>query len=276
MSIKTMSQVWEQPRVKGTDKLALLALADYANDDGYCFPSYGSFAKKVGVERRQAMRVIEKLERMGEVYVIERPGHRNYYVVLTGQDEAGIAHRLTQCGEVPKEKVAEAVAEVIKRRGVIHDTPKKKRQRGVIHDTGRGVIHDTGGVSSMTPKPSKNRQHQPSKQTTTPANGTRAPSEHQSIIDSFLKELGYRPQNMGREVKAVKWLAEHQFTPDQVLACYRHLKRDKFWRDKFVSLQKVADEITEFSRNGHAPAQTYRKPTQAEIDAAKAAPIVEV
>jgi hypothetical protein len=110
----------------------------------------------------------------------------------------------------------------------------------------------------------------------TPANGTRAPSEHQAIIDVYVKELAYTPQNMGREARAAGWLNKHGYAPDQVLACYRHLKRDKFWRDKFVSLQKVADEITEFSRNGHAPAQTYRKPTQAEIDAAHSAPAIEV
>lgn len=256
MSIKTMSQVWEQSRVKGTDKLALLALADYANDDGFCFPSYGSFAKKVGVAQRQAMRVVSKLEALGEIWVIERPGHRNYYVVLTGQDRAGIIHRLTQCGQVPKDDIPAAVELIMERqRGVVGDTR-------VTDDRSGGVTDDRSGVSRMTPKPSKNHQRQPSPKRI-PANGTRAAQDtfftppeqkpaatgqHQVIIDAFIDELGYRPANMGREGKAAKWLVQHEYSPEQVLACYRHMKADKFWSDKFLSLQKVSEQIAEYTR----------------------------
>jgi hypothetical protein len=53
---------------------------------------------------------------------------------------------------------------------------------------------------------------------------------------------------MGREGKAAKWLVQHDYTPEQVLACYHHLKSDKFWSDKFLSLQKVAEQIAEYTR----------------------------
>jgi hypothetical protein len=40
MSIKVMSQVWEHSTRKGTRLLLLLALADFANDEGICYPAF--------------------------------------------------------------------------------------------------------------------------------------------------------------------------------------------------------------------------------------------
>jgi len=85
------------------------------------------------------------------------------------------------------------------------------------------------------------------------ASAPRPTSEHQQIINAYVTELGYRPLNMGREVKAAKWLVDNRYSPDLVIECYRHMKRDKFWSDKFLSLQKVAEQISEFSAR-HKPA----------------------
>ena len=78
-------------------------------------------------------------------------------------------------------------------------------------------------------------------------------SEHQQIVNAYVTELAYTPPNMGREVKAAKWLVDNRYSPDLVIECYRHMKRDKFWSDKFLSLQKVAEQISEFSAR-HKPA----------------------
>jgi hypothetical protein len=140
-----------------------------------------------------------------------------------------------------------------------------------------GPLHQVHPVPlhQVQPKEEPVIQEKPIKEKKTPANGTRVPSPHQAIVDVYVKELSYTPQNMGRECKAAKWLSKNGYTPDQVAACYRRLKRDKFWRDKFVSLQKVADEITDFARNVPVPAAAYKPPTQAEIDAARSAPTLE-
>lgn len=62
MSIKYMTCVWESDRPwAGSVLLVMLALADYANDDGYCWPSIGSVARKCRLSERQAQRIIRDL-----------------------------------------------------------------------------------------------------------------------------------------------------------------------------------------------------------------------
>ena len=85
------------------------------------------------------------------------------------------------------------------------------------------------------------------------ASAPRPTSEHQQIVNAYVTELAYTPPNMGREVKAAKWLVDNRYSPELVIECYRHMKRDKFWSDKFLSLQKVAEQISEFSAR-HKPA----------------------
>jgi len=67
MSIKLMNAVWESDSTSGSDRLVLLALADSANDDGYCWPSYETIARKANLGRRYVIVIMEKLESAGLV-----------------------------------------------------------------------------------------------------------------------------------------------------------------------------------------------------------------
>ncbi|EGR3967463.1 helix-turn-helix domain-containing protein, partial [Vibrio cholerae] len=49
MSVKVMSYVWDISLFKGSDKLIMLCLADYADDAGVCWPSIETIARKSGV-----------------------------------------------------------------------------------------------------------------------------------------------------------------------------------------------------------------------------------
>ena len=69
MSIKVMIHVWEKSRHEGTELLAALALADWANDDGVCWPTICRIAQRTRVSERQATNVIHALEASGELYV---------------------------------------------------------------------------------------------------------------------------------------------------------------------------------------------------------------
>lgn len=46
MSIKVMSWVWDNSPYEGKQLLIHLALADFADDDGYCWPSQETIARK--------------------------------------------------------------------------------------------------------------------------------------------------------------------------------------------------------------------------------------
>lgn len=125
MSIRVMTQVWDGFPGGGSELLAMLALADWSDDAGVCFPAISSISKKIRLQERQAQRIMRQLIADGFVQVIGNefggaPGaSRQYRLVIS---------RLT---------------------GVTHDTPSGG-QTGVMEDVDgchprrlTGVTHDT-------------------------------------------------------------------------------------------------------------------------------------
>lgn len=74
MSIKVMSWYWDHSKQEGHKLLLLLALADWANEDGECFPSMGGLAKRSRRDKRSVQRTIKELEASGEILVYQGMG----------------------------------------------------------------------------------------------------------------------------------------------------------------------------------------------------------
>ena len=75
MSIRLMSQVWEDTRIESqAELLVLLALADHARDDGLCWPSMRSIAGKARIEERSAQRIIRRLTEKDFVELVSKGG----------------------------------------------------------------------------------------------------------------------------------------------------------------------------------------------------------
>ncbi|MEX4453469.1 helix-turn-helix domain-containing protein, partial [Haemophilus influenzae] len=72
MSMRLMVQAMNCKVGNPARKLVLLKLADNANDDGICFPSYQYIADKCEMTRRSAINHIEYLIKMGLVSKKER------------------------------------------------------------------------------------------------------------------------------------------------------------------------------------------------------------
>jgi hypothetical protein len=71
MSIKVMSLVWEGFRASGSEMLAMLALADWCNDEGGSLhPSMRAVAEKIRVSEKQARRILHVFEDAGYLKVI--------------------------------------------------------------------------------------------------------------------------------------------------------------------------------------------------------------
>ena len=85
MSIKVMSQVWENGPAKTTDRFVLLALADYANDEGQCWPSIAGIARKTCLTERGVQKCIRRLESEGWLEIEVGSGRKNcnVYTVKT-------------------------------------------------------------------------------------------------------------------------------------------------------------------------------------------------
>ena len=128
MSIAWMTRVWRSPAPKGADRMMLLALADNANDEGFCWPSIRTLSKKCAVSERAARRTVHRLAQSGYVAVEERPGRSTVYHLH--------AARLTPvAGDTP----------------VVDDPP-------VADDSPTPVVDDRPPLSPTTGEPSKNRQ----------------------------------------------------------------------------------------------------------------------
>jgi len=68
MSIKVQSYVWEHSKAEGSALLLLLAIADFAHDDGSgAFPSVDTLAKKCRQTPRNTQILLRKLEASGEL-----------------------------------------------------------------------------------------------------------------------------------------------------------------------------------------------------------------
>lgn len=73
MSLKVMTKVWEcGPKPHG-ELHVLLALADFADDHGQCFPRMETIAEKARMTDRDARIVVRKLEANGWLTPGDKP-----------------------------------------------------------------------------------------------------------------------------------------------------------------------------------------------------------
>lgn len=74
MSIKVMIEVWEHAPFTGTELLALVALADNANDDRKCWPGLKHIARKTRITIRQSINVLQDIALQGVITITPRKG----------------------------------------------------------------------------------------------------------------------------------------------------------------------------------------------------------
>ncbi|MEW4469023.1 helix-turn-helix domain-containing protein [Parasphingorhabdus sp. JC815] len=60
-----MSEIWDMEGLSPVEKLSLLALADWANDDGLAWPSIKQIADKTGCSRRTVQAAFSRAEKEG-------------------------------------------------------------------------------------------------------------------------------------------------------------------------------------------------------------------
>lgn len=92
MSIEVMSRVWKYgPDDKG-ELLVMLALADFANDQGECWPSIGRVAEKARMSERGVQKIVARLVEEGLLVVHPNAGKKgtNLYVVMPPEGVNGV------------------------------------------------------------------------------------------------------------------------------------------------------------------------------------------
>lgn len=88
MSVRASSWAWSLEEVMGSEALVLLALADQANDEGFCWPAQEKLAPKARQSVSTLRRSLRSLEKMGLLTTITRSSTRgrrsNLYLLHIG------------------------------------------------------------------------------------------------------------------------------------------------------------------------------------------------
>ena len=194
MSIEALTWAWRQETGNATSKLVLLAIADHANGDGYCWPSMLRIAAMAGVSTRQVSRHVAALAELGLVEKAERRrGAAGQY--------RGWTYRVpVRPADLDDER-----------------TPTSAGRGRPVSTGPLGSSREDVGVRS---EPSGNRKGEP------------APTARRrdELFEVVVEVSGHRLDRLtrterGRVNKAVKELREADATPDDVRAAAREWRR---------------------------------------------------
>ena len=181
MSIKLIQQAWDSP-LKGNDLLVLIALADNASDEGYCWPSWQSIMSKTKVSRGTLSSVLNRLEEGG--YIARESRKRdsgsdasNGYFILQNKRSSRFEH---------------------------HQNKGQSSESEHQNEWGRSSESERGGVQNLNPQssesehlyePSYNRQLEPSIKTPKPPVEKNDAKPYAEIVTYLNENTGsnYRP-----------------------------------------------------------------------------------
>ncbi len=143
MSVRTMNRVWEASHQTGGALLVLLAIADFADDEGLAYPSISTLARKARLSDRQVQRVIADLVAARELTVqpgCGRQGSHLFHVTVgvTPHDRATPRHSVTPDNMTPRQNVTG---------DNLSPSGRHRRREGVTPAS-------SAGVTPASPKPS--------------------------------------------------------------------------------------------------------------------------
>lgn len=97
MSIRWMNHVWMRSPYRGEHLLLHLALADFANDEGTCFPSVPTLAKKARCSEQWVRKGVRVMIADGALEIVEHGsgrGNRNVYrLIQKGESEIPVSQK---------------------------------------------------------------------------------------------------------------------------------------------------------------------------------------
>ena len=128
MSIRVMAWVWDASPYKDAALLMHLALADFADDDGVCWPSQTRLARKMRASVETVRRITRRMEDDGWL-TIEAPsagrGHSARYRLTLASPETPTMRGGS--GEAPEVAETPTPARGIEPRNPLADAPKPPR-----------------------------------------------------------------------------------------------------------------------------------------------------
>lgn len=294
MSFKVAAYVWKHSKHRGTSKLLLIALADFANDNGICWPSAATLAERINESERHTRALIKQLVDSGDLIAVAGGGRgktTRYGIVVGMTDKqraklnSVLQNTVSENSDIEETVISGVENSVLQRTetvisGVADEVPFDAPERAKVAQNGGGIHH--GSIID----PSEIAERAKSAPRSSPKKTEKTP-EHKAYLDrkkaieqAYVNELGYTPAAFGKEAKSSKWLAEQGYTPEQVVKCYRHLLADDFYAKQHISLAIVSKQIgawlksksgTNGHTNGATPKQTYVPPPSDALPAQETA-----
>lgn len=104
-----MAAVWDNGPAGQSDRFVLLAIADYANDEGQAWPSIAGLCRKTCMSERGIQTVIRRLESTGWLSIEVGGGRRNcnLYTIKTPHMDAETPQEMHPAGNAPPHMDAE-------------------------------------------------------------------------------------------------------------------------------------------------------------------------
>lgn len=165
MSVRASTWAWSLEEVMGSEALVLLALADQANDEGFCWPSQQKLAPKARQSVSTLRRSLRRLEKMGLLTTITRSSTRgrrsNVYLLHIGAkpDLSMKSARTVNLGEDAAqacqilEEASDAVFVANKATGQIDRLPQPVTDDRLQPVTGDRLLYKEPPLGTTKPNP---------------------------------------------------------------------------------------------------------------------------
>lgn len=202
MSVRVMSVVWQDAKeYREGPLLVLLALADWANDDGWCWPSVPAIAAKARLTERQVYNVLSGLQRDG-VIVRQGGGGRGkqtrYQVVVANLGQSRNPEMVSGFTEAKKPEQDEAGFRVSEA-----ENPEIERENPEIGDTKTLKLATSQYIEPSLEPSGKNNTPQPPSQASGASGAEIDDVGDEEIADAVICAngvAGKRRQKRSREV----------------------------------------------------------------------------
>jgi len=202
MSTIIMSHCWPMVGMSPAQKAVLISLADQANDDGYCWPSVGTIAKRTCLSERAVQGAIKWLQSAGLLSSDERRGTSSVY-------------RITPAAYAPPQEMRPADAAP---RGAGNAPPPPQMLRPTPADA--------------APKPSLNRQLNRKEPKDTRADATG--------FEAFWECWPQNERKQDKAKCSEKWKRDSLDTvADSIVGDVTAKKHSQKWRDGFIEAPMV-------------------------------------
>jgi hypothetical protein len=130
MSVKIMSAIFDSKTLGPTERLLMLALADHADDEGWCYPSIARLCERTGLSERAVQSHVKALSEAGYLAVTANAGPKGcnvYFVRPAPPQEMHPARDAPRrrCALPPQEMRPTPAGDAPEPSGTIKETPKE-------------------------------------------------------------------------------------------------------------------------------------------------------